>query len=60
MKKNDFGKFGAYVQQDDILVQTQTVKETLTFAAQMRTSLNPEQIEEQVLSVMNRLRLLKC
>lgn len=41
---NDFGKIGAFVQQDDILVETMTPRESFEFAAKLRTSLTPEQI----------------
>jgi ABC-type multidrug transport system ATPase subunit len=36
---NDFGKIGAFVQQDDILVETMTPRESFEFAAKLRTSL---------------------
>lgn len=42
IKKSDFGKFGAFVQQDDVLLVTFTPKQLLTFAAKMRTNLGPE------------------
>lgn len=37
--KNDFGKLGAFVQQDDVLLETFTPKESFTFAAKLRTQL---------------------
>lgn len=36
----DFGKIGAFVQQDDILIETMTARESFTFAAKLRTNLN--------------------
>jgi len=38
--KNDFGKLGAFVQQDDVLLETFTPKESFTFAAKLRTQLS--------------------
>jgi ABC-type multidrug transport system ATPase subunit len=38
---SNFGKIGAYVQQDDVLVSTMTPLECFTFAAKLRTTLNP-------------------
>ena len=37
---DDFCEFGAYVQQDDILMATMTPKELFIFACQMRTNLS--------------------
>ena len=38
ISKGDYAKLGAYVQQDDILVDVLTPRELLEFACQMRTS----------------------
>ena len=35
----DFGKFGAFVQQDDVLLETFTPEESFRFAAKLRTAL---------------------
>lgn len=43
-----FGKVGAYVLQDDILVQTMTPRECFIFACQLRTSLDDEEIDFKV------------
>ena len=48
LKTNDFGKFAAFVQQDDVLLHTFTPRESLRFAAKLRTSLNDEQIESKI------------
>ena len=40
IKKGDFGKLGAFVMQDDILIETLTPYESFVFAARLRTSLN--------------------
>lgn len=38
LKKGDFGKLGAFVMQDDILIETMTPFESFCFAAKLRTS----------------------
>ena len=48
MKANDFGKFGAFVQQDDVLLETFTPAESFRFAAKLRTQLNNKQIEDKI------------
>ena len=45
LNSGDFGKIGAFVQQDDVLMQTFTPKELLTFACRIRTSYDGEFIE---------------
>ena len=54
---DDFGKIGAFVQQDDVLVQTLTPKELLTFAARMKTNLDEAFIEDRVERILRRLGL---
>ena len=39
LNRGDFGKFGAFVQQDDVLLENFSPEESLTFAAEMKTSL---------------------
>lgn len=41
VRNDDFGKFGAFVQQDDVLLESFTPEEVLRFAAKLRTSLFP-------------------
>lgn len=53
----DFGKFGAFVQQDDLLLVTFTPEELLRFACQLKTSLSKPAIEERVAGILTRLRL---
>lgn len=40
--KGDFGKLGAFVMQDDILIETMTPFESFCFAATLRTNLSNE------------------
>ena len=42
MSTGDYARLGAYVQQDDILVDVLTPKELFEFACRMRTSYNKE------------------
>ena len=45
---SSFGKVGAYVLQDDILVATMTPRECFTFACMLRTSLDGDEIDFKV------------
>lgn len=58
--RNDFGKFGAFVQQDDVLLETFTPEESLRFAAKLRTSLTPRRIEVKIREIIERLGLKNC
>jgi ABC-type multidrug transport system ATPase subunit len=53
----DYAKLGAYVQQDDILVDVLTPSELLAFACRMRTDQNDAEIHETVTSIVRRLGL---
>ena len=55
-----FGKIGAFVQQDDILISSMTPRECIFFAAQLRTSLFGEELTERVEEMINRLGLWGC
>ena len=55
--RNDFGKFGAFVQQDDILLETFTPEESFRFAAKLRTNLNKYEIEQKIDDIVARLSL---
>lgn len=57
---NDFGKMGAFVQQDDILIETMTPRESFTFAARLRTTLTEDQIPMRVQEIIDRLALNQC
>ena len=58
--QKDFGKYGAYVMQDDVLFQTLTCEEAITFAAQLKIGLKGEELKEKVHSILECLGLLKC
>lgn len=57
---SDFGKFGAFVQQDDVLFETFSPEESLRFACKLRTSLEGPEIDEKVEEIIFRLSLNKC
>lgn len=60
LKQNDFGKFGAFVQQDDVLLETFTPVESFRFAAKLRTNLTERQIEVKIRDIVSRLGLRGC
>lgn len=53
----DFGKMGAFVQQDDVLIETMTPRESFVFAAKLRTSLDDFNIIVKVENLISRLGL---
>ena len=57
---NDFGKIGAFVQQDDILIETMSPRESFVFACKLRTSLLDDQIPAKVDEIIERLGLGQC
>ena len=60
IEQNDFGKMGAFVQQDDVLLSTFTPVESFRFAAKLRTSLGADAIEAKVKELVRRLGLQTC
>ena len=56
----DFGKMGVFVQQDDILIETMTPRESFVFAARLRTTLDEYNILVKVEQIINRLGLQVC
>ena len=44
LSHGDYGKVGAFVQQDDVLQATYTVRELFEFAAAIRTNMSPEEL----------------
>ena len=55
-----FGKVGAYVMQDDVLLETLTPYECLRFSANLRLSGTQQEKDEQVMKVIADLRLQTC
>jgi len=60
LKNGDFGKLGAFVMQDDILIETMTPFESFCFAAKLRTSLDDKAIKEKANHLIERLALKSC
>ena len=60
LHQNDFGKFGAFVQQDDVLLETFTPEESFRFAAKLRTNLSDYEIEDKIENIIKRLSLQNC
>lgn len=55
-----FSAVSAYVQQDDILFQTLTVRECLTFAAKLKLKGTSQEKLQRVDDIITELRLTKC
>lgn len=55
-----FGSWANYVMQKDVLIQTLTVRETLTFAADLKLRLEPEEKKERVDRLAKQFGLQKC
>jgi ABC-type multidrug transport system ATPase subunit len=56
----EFCKFGAFVQQDDVLLGSLTPRELFKFACKMRTPLTYLEIESRVDSLVSALKLEAC
>lgn len=56
----NFSSYSAYVQQDDILFQTMTVRECLTFAARLKLEASEEEKMSRVNHMIKTLKLTKC
>lgn len=55
-----FSHFASYVMQDDVLIETLTVKEILTFAANLKTSGSVHDKEKKVIEMIKSLNLERC
>jgi ABC-type multidrug transport system ATPase subunit len=55
-----FSALSAYVQQDDILFQTMTVRECLEFAAKLKLKGTYDEKMQRVEEIIKELRLNKC
>jgi len=60
MRRDDFGKIGAFVQQDDILMSTMTPYECFKFACRLATTLKPDEVEARVEQLLTGLGLQSC
>ena len=55
-----FSAFSAYVQQDDILFETMTVRECLEFSARLKLPGTDEEKIRKVDEIIDDLKLTKC
>ncbi len=55
-----FGKLCTYVMQDDVLMETMTPYECLSFSASLRLSCSPEEKEKHVIETIELLKLQGC
>lgn len=57
MQKGDYGKMGAFVQQDDILLAVMTPYELLAFAYKIKSGKEGKEVHERVEQVISKLNL---
>ena len=56
-ESQNYLEFTAFVQQDDVLMETMTVKESLQYAAMLKYSADPKVREERLLELLEELEL---
>jgi len=56
----NFGDFANYVMQQDVLIETLTVRETLEFAASLKLNLPEEEKETRIMTLVRKFKLEKC
>lgn len=59
-KIEDYGVFSAFVQQDDVLYQTMTVRECIDFSAKLRFIGTQEERQKKIDKIISDLKLTKC
>ena len=57
--EDNFGKFGAYVTQDDVLFPSLTCLETLVFACRLKLNVSNSEAHEKAQKLINELGLTK-
>ena len=60
LSRDLFGKIGAYVMQDDVLLETLTPQECLAFSANLRLSCDQPEKDRLVNKVIEDLKLQNC
>ncbi|CAI2387656.1 unnamed protein product [Moneuplotes crassus] len=58
VSQKDFGKYGVYVMQDDVLFPTLTCEEAIKFSAQLRTNLQGQDLKLKVNETIEALNLI--
>ena len=56
----NFGDFANYVMQQDVLIETLTVRETLEFAANLKLNLTDEEKQRRITTLVRKFKLEKC
>ena len=56
----NFGKYGAYVMQEDVLFPTLTCEEVIRFSARLKLNLEGEDLSKKVNDMIESLGLTKC
>jgi ABC-type multidrug transport system ATPase subunit len=57
---SSFGDFANYVMQEDVLLQSLTVRETLEYVAALKLNIPYEDRKKRILALVNNLKLEKC
>lgn len=57
---DNFGDFANYVMQEDVLLQSLTVRETLEYVAALKLTIPYEERKERIVELVNNLKLEKC
>ena len=60
LERQQYSKVGAYVQQDDGLMEVLSPREIFQFACRIRLGLSESETEERVSSTIQRLKLQEC
>ena len=60
LNSSSFGKFGAYVMQDDILFEYFTVREALRFATNLKLNVSQAEADRRIDDIIDELGLRKC
>ena len=60
LEPQQYSKVGAYVQQDDSLVEVMTPREIFDFACPIRVGLSAQDTEKQVTQMVERMGLEEC
>lgn len=59
MSQKDFGKYGAYVMQNDALFPTFTCEEVISFSAKLKLNLSGDDLKQKVNEIIESLGLSK-
>lgn len=60
LARGEYSKVGAYVQQDDSLMEVMSPKETFEFSCRVRLGLSEKETNEHVKFLIERLALEEC